>query len=294
MIEVAGLTKRFGDVLAVDDLSFACRAGRVTGFLGPNGAGKTTTLRMLLGLVTPTQRYLVGRRPPLRRPRGPDPHRRCRAGGVELPPRPQRPDPPAVLAEAGAVPDERVDELLELVGLVDAGRRRVGTYSLGMRQRLALAGALLGDPRVLVLDEPANGLDPEGIALAARLPAPPRRRGSYGPALQPRPRRGAADRRRRGDRGPRPARAGLPARRPGCERGQDRRRPHPRRRRPGGDAGAGRRRPAADRRAALGRTGRSRCPAYRRPSSGGQPCGRVPSCTSCARRAATWNGSSST
>jgi ABC-2 type transport system ATP-binding protein len=164
VIEVAGLTKRFGDVLAVDDLSFACATGRVTGFLGPNGAGKTTTLRCLLGLVTPTSgtSSVDGRRfadldDPIRTVGAAleaSSFHPGRSGRTHL----------RTLAEAGGVPVGRVDTVLELVGLVDAARRRVGTYSMGMRQRLALAGALLGDPRVLVLDEPANGLDPEGIA----------------------------------------------------------------------------------------------------------------------------------
>jgi ABC-2 type transport system ATP-binding protein len=162
-IEVRGLTKRFGSVLAVDDLSFTVEPGRVTGFLGPNGAGKTTTLRMLLGLVQPTAgTATIGGRSygSLPAPQ--------RAVGALLeasdvhPGRTGR-DHLRVLALSAGVPDARVDELLALVGLSDAARRRAGGYSLGMRQRLGLAAALLGDPRVLVLDEPANGLDPEGI-----------------------------------------------------------------------------------------------------------------------------------
>ena len=163
-VEVEHLTKRFGAVTAVEDLSFAVRPGRVTGFLGPNGAGKTTTLRMLLGLVRPTSgTALVGGR---RYVDLPDP---ARTVGASLEStgfhdgRTAR-DHLRVLAAAAGVPDARADEVLALVGLAADARRRVGGYSLGMRQRLALAAALLGDPDVLLLDEPANGLDPEGIA----------------------------------------------------------------------------------------------------------------------------------
>jgi ABC-2 type transport system ATP-binding protein len=164
MITVERLSKTFGDVVAVDDVSFACAPGRVTGFLGPNGAGKTTTLRMLLGLVRPTSgaSYVDGRRfadldDPIRTVGAAleaSSFHPGRSGRTHL----------RWLAEAGNVPADRVPQVLELVGLTDTAGRRVGTYSMGMRQRLALAGALLGDPRVLVLDEPANGLDPEGIA----------------------------------------------------------------------------------------------------------------------------------
>ena len=162
-IEIRNLTKRFGSFVAVDDLSFDVEPGRITGFLGPNGAGKTTTLRMLLGLVhqsegTATidgQRYVD-----LADPQG--------TVGAALeatnfhPGRSGR-DHLRVLADAGRIPLTRVDELLELTGIPAAARKRAGEYSMGMRQRLGLAAALLGDPRVLVLDEPANGLDPEGI-----------------------------------------------------------------------------------------------------------------------------------
>jgi ABC-2 type transport system ATP-binding protein len=163
-VSVRGLTKHFGAVRAVQDLSFEVPAGQVTGFLGPNGAGKTTTLRTVLGLVRPTAgEALIGgmRYAELPRPRrvlgamleatGFHPGRR---GGDHL----------RVLARQAGVPRRRVDEVLELVELSGAAGRRVGGYSLGMKQRLGLAGALLGDPEVLVLDEPANGLDPAGIA----------------------------------------------------------------------------------------------------------------------------------
>jgi ABC-2 type transport system ATP-binding protein len=169
MIEAAGLTKRFGDLVAVDELSFTAPAGRVTAILGPNGAGKTTTFRMLLGLASPTAgRALVEGRPyaELERPR--------QTVGAVLdssgfhPARTGR-DHLRVIATAGGIPRGRVDELLAFVGLARAADRRVGGYSTGMRQRLAVAGALLGDPRVVVLDEPTSGLDPEGVAWMRRL-----------------------------------------------------------------------------------------------------------------------------
>lgn len=162
---VEALTKRFGRrVTAVDDLSFTVSPGRVTGFLGPNGSGKTTTLRCLLGLVRPTSGVcLIDGRPYRELP---DPILRV---GAALEASGFHPGRTArnhlrVVAASARLPVTRVDEVLEVVGLTDAGRRRVGEYSLGMRQRLALATALLGEPGALVLDEPANGLDPEGIA----------------------------------------------------------------------------------------------------------------------------------
>jgi len=168
-IEAAGLTRTFGDVKAVDDLSFTVARGTITGFLGPNGAGKTTTLRMLLSLVTPDagSATIGGRR------------------YVDLP------EPGTVVGAAleatgfhparsglnhlrvyctiSGYPLARADEVLDEVGLGPVKRRRAGGYSLGMRQRLALAAALLGDPEVLILDEPANGLDPEGIVWMRRF-----------------------------------------------------------------------------------------------------------------------------
>jgi ABC-2 type transport system ATP-binding protein len=169
MIETAGLTKRFGDFAAVDELSFTARAGRVTAILGPNGAGKTTTFRMLLGLARPTAgQALVDGRPyaELERPRA--------TVGAVLdssgfhPARTGR-DHLRVIGTAAGIPRGRVDELLAFVGLARAADRRVGGYSTGLRQRLAVAGALLGDPRVVVLDEPTSGLDPEGVAWMRRL-----------------------------------------------------------------------------------------------------------------------------
>jgi ABC-2 type transport system ATP-binding protein len=163
VIEVEGLSKRFGSTLAVDDLSFSVRPGTITGFLGPNGAGKSTTMRAILGLVRPTagRTSVLGQRyrdldEPVRRVGALletfDAHP-GRSGRNHL----------RVLALAGGIPRTRVEEVLSLVDLREAGRRRVRGYSLGMRQRLGLAAALLGDPEVLVLDEPANGLDPQGI-----------------------------------------------------------------------------------------------------------------------------------
>jgi ABC-2 type transport system ATP-binding protein len=162
-IEIRSLTKRFRRVLAVDDLSFAVERGRITGFVGPNGAGKTTTLRALLGLVAPTggEALVFGR--PYRELDDP-----IRQVGTVLETSTFHPGRSGrnhlrTVATAAGIPRSRVEELLELVDLAPAAKRRVGGYSLGMRQRLGLAAALLGDPQVLVLDEPANGLDPEGI-----------------------------------------------------------------------------------------------------------------------------------
>lgn len=162
-IVVSGLTKQYKKVRAVDSLSFTVAPGRVTGFLGPNGAGKTTTLRMMLNLVTPTAGIAtIGGR---RYADLPDPLRqvgavleassahRGRTGRNHL----------RVICAAAGLPATRVDEALAMVGLTPAGKRKFKGYSMGMRQRLGIAAALLGDPKVLILDEPANGLDPEGI-----------------------------------------------------------------------------------------------------------------------------------
>jgi ABC-2 type transport system ATP-binding protein len=163
VIEAVGLTKRYKRVVAVDDLSFRVREGSITGFLGPNGAGKTTTLRMVLGLARPTGGHAMieGRR----YTELPDPARTVGAN-LEVagahPGRSGRNHLRALAAMAG-LPASRADEVLRLVELDADGDRRAGKYSLGMRQRLGLAATLLGDPRVLVLDEPANGLDPQGI-----------------------------------------------------------------------------------------------------------------------------------
>ncbi len=162
-VEVQGLSKRFGDKLAVDDLSFSVAFGRIVGFLGPNGAGKTTTLRAVLGLINPTggSATITGQA----YTHLADPAGTVGAlldGGLFHPGRSGR-NHLRTLARASGVSDARVEELLELVQLKQDGNRRTKGYSLGMRQRLGLAAALIGDPRVLVLDEPANGLDPQGI-----------------------------------------------------------------------------------------------------------------------------------
>jgi ABC-2 type transport system ATP-binding protein len=163
VVIASSLTKRFGELVAVDELTFSLRPGTVTGFLGPNGAGKTTTLRLLLGLARPTagEALVFGRRyheldsPPRR------------VGAVlesnDFHPGRSGRDHLRALALAAEIPRNRVEEVLELVELEGAATRRVKTYSLGMRQRLGLAGALLGNPELLILDEPANGLDPAGV-----------------------------------------------------------------------------------------------------------------------------------
>jgi ABC-2 type transport system ATP-binding protein len=163
VVTASSLTKRYGDVVAVDDLTFSLAPGTVTGFLGPNGAGKTTTLRLLLGLAAPDAgQALVFGRPyrDLERPA-------CRVGAVlesnDFHPGRSGRDHLLALALAAEISSSRIDEVLRLVELETVARRRVKTYSLGMRQRLGLAGALLGDPELLVLDEPANGLDPAGV-----------------------------------------------------------------------------------------------------------------------------------
>jgi ABC-2 type transport system ATP-binding protein len=169
MIEARALTKRYGGRAAVTDLSFTVRPGVVTGFLGPNGAGKSTTMRMIVGLDAPTsggvtvsgKRYAEHRAP-------------LREVGALLEARAVHTGRTAynhllALAATTGIPRRRVDEVIDVVGLRDAARKRVGGFSLGMGQRLGIAGALLGDPAVLVLDEPVNGLDPEGIAWIRNL-----------------------------------------------------------------------------------------------------------------------------
>jgi ABC-2 type transport system ATP-binding protein len=163
MIEAVGLTKRYGDKLAVDQLSFSVRPGQVTGFLGPNGAGKSTTMRMILGLDAPTSGSVTVNGRPFAAADNP-----MREVGALL-------DAKAIhggrsayhhllcLAQTNDLPKRRVGEVLELVGLSEVARKRSKGFSLGMGQRLGIAAALLGDPRVLMFDEPVNGLDPEGI-----------------------------------------------------------------------------------------------------------------------------------
>ena len=162
-LAVDGLTKRFGDIAAVDDLSFTVEPGRITGFLGPNGAGKTTTLRSLLGLVAPTSGRATVNGAAYRDLPAP-----LRTVGAALDSSGAHPGRRAIdhvrlAARAAGVPVSRASELLDMVGLDGAAHRRAGGFSTGMRQRLGLATALAGDPGALVLDEPANGLDPEGI-----------------------------------------------------------------------------------------------------------------------------------
>ncbi len=163
MIEIHDVTKRYGSKTAVEGVSFTARPGRVTGFLGPNGAGKSSTLRILLGLDRPTSGHTLIDRKPYQSLAQP-----LRTVGAMLdgaaPALERRGvDNLRWIAQSNRIPHRRISEVLETVGLADAGRIRVGKYSLGMKQRLGLAAALLGEPQYLVLDEPVNGLDPEGI-----------------------------------------------------------------------------------------------------------------------------------
>ncbi|MFB2554079.1 ATP-binding cassette domain-containing protein [Herbiconiux liangxiaofengii] len=162
-IEFSGLTKSFGSVTAVSDLTLTVEPGQVTGFLGPNGAGKTTTLRMLLGLVRPTSGTASFGGTPYGRLASPISTVGASLEAASFHPGRSARNHLAVYAQAAGLPKTAPDAALEKVGLSGYGQRRVGGYSLGMRQRLGLAFALLGDPGVLVLDEPINGLDPEGI-----------------------------------------------------------------------------------------------------------------------------------
>ena len=169
MIEVRNLTKRYGAATAVDDLTFTVRPGVVTGFLGPNGAGKSTTMRMIVGLDTPTSGEALINGVPFRQLEHPSRTVGClldaswthanRSAGAHL----------KSIAAAAGIANSRVEEVLGLVGLADVAGRKVGGYSLGMRQRLGLATAMLGDPEVLLFDEPVNGLDPEGILWIRRF-----------------------------------------------------------------------------------------------------------------------------
>jgi len=168
-IRIEGLSKTFGDIRAVDDLSFTARPGEVTGFLGPNGAGKTTTLRMLLGLVEPTSGTATIGGTAYEDLRNPADVVGAALESSSFHPGRSGRDHLRVYCDVAGYPDTRADETLEIVGLGGAARRPVRGYSLGMRQRLGLATALLGDPPVLVLDEPSNGLDPAGIAWLRRF-----------------------------------------------------------------------------------------------------------------------------
>ena len=195
MITATSLSKRYGPLTAVDDVSFTCRPGTITGFLGPNGAGKTTTLRMITGLARPDAGHAtVAGRPFAELPNP------ARVAGTLL-------DASAmhagrtgratlrIAATMTGMPAARVEEVLAAVGMTGAARRRVGTYSLGMRQRLGLAQALIGHPSVLILDEPATGLDPQGIAWIRCLPARLRRPRRHRAAVQPPAGRGTGHRR---------------------------------------------------------------------------------------------------
>jgi ABC-2 type transport system ATP-binding protein len=169
VIDVQGLTKRYGRTTAVDDLTFSVRPGRVTGFLGPNGAGKSTTMRMMLGLARPSAgtvrfdgQHYVQLRDPLRHVGALLEVKAVHGGRTAY-------QHLRWLAQANGIPVTRIDEVLDLVGLGAVTRKRAFTYSLGMSQRLGLAAALLGDPPVLLLDEPVNGLDPEGIVWIRNL-----------------------------------------------------------------------------------------------------------------------------
>ncbi|AZA12690.1 ABC transporter ATP-binding protein [Corynebacterium choanae] len=163
MIEVTGLTKRYGNVTAVDDLTFSIAPGKVTGFLGPNGAGKSTTMRMIIGLDRPTAGTATIDGKPYAELTNP-----LRKVGSLLDAKSWHPNRSAHnrlkwIAQSNGIPTSRVDEVLRIVGLSEVAKKKVGGFSLGMGQRLGLAAALLGDPEVLILDEPVNGLDPEGI-----------------------------------------------------------------------------------------------------------------------------------
>jgi ABC-2 type transport system ATP-binding protein len=163
MIEAQGLTKRYGDTLAVDNLTFSVAPGKITGFLGPNGAGKTTTMRMILGLDHPTSGQVTVNGQPFTRLARP-----MRQVGALLDAKALHGGRSAnnhllCLAQSNNLPTSRIKEVLALVGLTDVARKRAGGFSLGMGQRLGIAAALLGDPQILMFDEPVNGLDPEGI-----------------------------------------------------------------------------------------------------------------------------------
>ena len=206
MIRLEGLSKRYGDTRAVDALDLTVSPGRVTGFLGPNGAGKSTTMRMILGLDTPTAgTALVDGRP----------YAAC-AGTADRSRRPARRQGPAPAARPATEPAVRLarqqrpsgaagsTQVLAVVGLGPVAGKRAGQFSLGMGQRLGIAGALLGDPTVLIFDEPVNGLDPDGVRWVRDLSAP-RGRGPHGVRLQPPDVRDGADRRPADRHRPRPA-----------------------------------------------------------------------------------------
>ncbi|HWE70832.1 MAG TPA: ATP-binding cassette domain-containing protein, partial [Acidimicrobiales bacterium] len=169
MIEVTGITKRYGETVAVDDLSFEVKPGQITGFLGPNGAGKSTTMRMIMGLDMPDAGETRVNGIPYQGLTWP-----LREVGALLEAKAIHPGRSArnhlvQLAQTNDIPNSRVDEVLDVVGLSSVANKRAGTFSLGMGQRLGIAAALLGDPSVLLFDEPINGLDPEGIRWVRNL-----------------------------------------------------------------------------------------------------------------------------
>ena len=218
MIEARDLTKRFGDKVAVDHLSFTVQPGRVTGFLGPNGAGKSTTMRMIVGLDHPNS----GSADDQRQARMPSWSTRCASVGALLEAKSVHSGRSArnhllFLAQTQGLPASRVDAMLDLVGLGEVAGKRAGGFSLGMSQRLGVAAALLGDPQVLLLDEPVNGLDPEGVLWIRNLMKHLASAGQDGAGVQPpderdgrhgrppdRDRPGQAARRRRDRGGHRP------------------------------------------------------------------------------------------
>ncbi len=169
MIELSGLTKRYGDTLAVDDLSFDIEPGCVTGFLGPNGAGKTTTMRMILGLDAPTKGSVTVNGKPYSQHKFPLHEVGALLDAKALHGGRRAFDHLLCLAQSNGIGKARVTAVLEMVGLADVARKRAGTFSLGMGQRLGIAAALLGDPGILMFDEPVNGLDPEGIVWIRNL-----------------------------------------------------------------------------------------------------------------------------
>jgi len=163
MIEARGLSKRYGDTLAVDDLSFTVQPGVVTGFLGPNGAGKSTTMRMLLGLDRPTKGTALISGKLYSSLKGPLHHVGALLDAKDVHPGRKARTHLLALAQSNGIPRRRVDEVLEMTGMSTVASKRIKGYSLGMSQRLGIAATMLGDPEVLMFDEPVNGLDPEGI-----------------------------------------------------------------------------------------------------------------------------------
>ncbi len=169
MIELTNITKRYGPTLAVDQLSFEVRPGEVTGFLGPNGAGKSTTMRMIVGLDAPTSGSVTVDGHPYRDLRFPLRHVGALLEAKAIHPGRSARDHLRWMADANSIDRRRVDEVLDMVGLTDVAGRSSGGFSLGMGQRLGIAAALLGDPGTLLLDEPVNGLDPEGVRWIRQL-----------------------------------------------------------------------------------------------------------------------------